>query len=271
VGHKFIDYIDAAKARSVDGKVCLHCWRGGVRSSTMAWLMSSVGLEVYILEGGYKEFRRWCLKWMERPWPILVVSGKTGAGKTEILQALRERGEAIIDLEALANHRGSAFGGLGLTNQPTQEAFENALAWELSNHVNASRLWMENESRFIGKLRIPDAFFAQANKAAMVSIDRDVKSRANRILNEYGGFDATLLAEKTKSITKRMGGDRVKVSIDSLEAGDMMGWVLPLLDYYDRNYEYANHERSGKYERVLHVKEETASQIANELLRLKIR
>jgi tRNA 2-selenouridine synthase len=271
VGHKFIDYIEAAKALAVDGKVCLHCWRGGIRSNTMAWLMSSAGLQVYVLEGGYKEFRQWCLKWMERPWPLLVLSGKTGAGKTEVLHALRERGEAVVDLEALASHRGSAFGGIGLASQPTQEAFENALAWELSAHADASRLWIENESRFIGKVRIPDTFFAQASKAALISIDRDVQSRAERILKEYGKFDVDLLAEKTKSITKRMGGDRVKASIDALEAGDMMGWVMPLLDYYDRNYEYSIQNRTGKYERVLHVKIESAAQIANELLRLNPR
>lgn len=268
VGHKFIAYIEAAKAAAVDGKVCLYCWRGGIRSNTMAWLLSSVGLEVYLLAGGYKEYRRWCLSQFEHRWPLMVLSGKTGAGKTEILHELRNRGEAILDLEAFACHRGSAFGGLGLPMQPTQEAFENAIAWVLGDFHPARRVWMENESRFIGRVRIPDAFFEQSNEAALVSIDRGIDARAARILMEYGSFDRQLLEEKTRGITKRMGGDRVKVSVDALQAGDMMGWVLPLLDYYDRNYEYAIEARKGKYERVLAVHHQSAAEIAEILLKL---
>jgi tRNA 2-selenouridine synthase len=270
VGHKFIDYIEAARSMAKDNTVCLYCWRGGMRSNTMAWLLNSVGLKVYLLEGGYKQFRRWCLNQFEHPWPLMVLSGKTGAGKTEILHELRKYKESIIDLEALVNHRGSAFGGLGLPNQPTQEFFENTLAWELSNCKGAKRIWMENESRFIGRLRIPDPFFDQASKAGLISIDRSLEGRARRILKEYGVFDKELLIEKTRSITKRMGGDRVKASVDALEAGDSMGWVLPLLDYYDRNYEHSINERKGRYERILNVGDDSAAEIARELLLLQV-
>jgi len=268
VGYKFIDYINAARNQAVDGKVALHCWRGGIRSNTMAWLMASVGLQVYVLEGGYKEFRQWCLKKMVHSWPLNIISGKTGAGKTEILKELKSRGESVIDLEALAHHRGSAFGGLGLPNQPTQEAFENALAWELNTNRSATRIWIENESRFIGKVRLPDSFYDQTLRSPMISIDRDVESRAHRIIAEYGGFEKNLLIEKTTGITKRMGGDRVKVSIKALEAGDFIGWVLPLLDYYDRSYEHSMNERKGKFEYVVDASNETAADIAAEILRL---
>ncbi|MFM9005297.1 MAG: tRNA 2-selenouridine(34) synthase MnmH [Flavobacteriales bacterium] len=267
VGHKFIDYIEAARNRAVDGKVALHCWRGGIRSNTMAWLMASVGLQVFVLEGGYKEFRQWCLKQFQTTHALLVLSGKTGAGKTEVLHALRSHGESVVDLESLANHRGSAFGGLGLPAQPTQEAFENLLAWELGTLQGAKRIWMENESRFIGRVRIPDAFFLQSNQAPLISIDRDVQSRASRIIAEYGVFDNEILAEKTIGITKRMGGDRVKASIEALDKGDRMGWVLPLLDYYDRNYAHAIQMREGKQQHVLSVTTEGAYEIAQELLR----
>ena len=269
VGHKFIDYIETARAMAKDGEICLYCWRGGMRSNTMAWLLSSVGLKVHLLDGGYKQFRRWCLMQFESPWPLMVLSGKTGAGKTEVLHELRKRNEAVIDLEALVNHRGSAFGGLGLADQPTQESFENLLAWELSQCSNASRIWIENESRFIGRLRIPDVFFNRACDAALISLDRDVQSRALRIIEEYGKFDKELLIEKTKSITKRMGGDRVKASVDALEAGDVLGWVLPLLEYYDRNYEHSMNVRKGRYERILNIRNDTAAQIVNELLLLQ--
>jgi tRNA 2-selenouridine synthase len=269
VGHKFAHYIDTAKLMAPEGKILLYCWRGGIRSNTFGWLLSSAGMEVLLLEGGYKEYRQWCLSTFEHKWPLMVLSGKTGAGKTEILHELAHYGEGIVDLEALANHRGSAFGALGLSAQPTQETFENELAWVLHNCLSASRVWIENESRFIGKIRIPDSFFNQAGKADLISINRDVNYRAHRILQEYGQFDKELLAEKTRSITKRMGGDRVKASVEALENGDLLGWVLPLLDYYDRNYEHSIQVRSGKYERELNVQSQSAKEIARELLRLK--
>ncbi len=269
VGHKFINYIEAAQMHAVDGAVCLYCWRGGLRSNTMAWLLSSVGLKVYVLEGGYKRFRNWCLDEFRHEWPLVVLSGRTGAGKTEVLQALKLEGGVVIDLEKLASHRGSAFGALGLPNQPTQEDFENTLAWHLGDEHGASQIWVENESRFIGRLRIPDDFFIQMKKRPMVTIDRDLTHRAERVISEYGNFDRAALAEKTQGITKRMGGDRVKVSLTALEAGDMIGWVLPLLDYYDRNYDHSIQQREGKYERIITVREETVTQLADLLLTMK--
>ena len=269
VGHKFASYIDAAKAHAPDGNLLVYCWRGGIRSNTMAWLLSSAGMNVTLLEGGYKEYRHWCLHQFELARPLLVLSGKTGAGKTEILHELVHLGESVLDLEGLAHHRGSAFGSLGLPEQSTQEMFENKIAWCLGDFANSTRIWVENESRFIGRLRIPDTFFDQTNSAALISIDRDLNARAHRILAEYGKFDTGILAEKTRGLTKRMGGDRVKVSVDALEAGDLMGWVLPLLDYYDRNYAHSIQTRKGKYERILTVEHESAADIAQELLRLK--
>ena len=269
VGHKFASYIDAAKAHAPDGDLLIYCWRGGIRSNTMAWLLSSAGMNVTLLEGGYKEYRHWCLRQFELARPLLVLSGKTGAGKTEILHELVCLGESVLDLEGLAHHRGSAFGSLGLPEQPTQEMFENKIAWCLGDFANSTRIWIENESRFIGRLRIPDVFFDQTNSAALISIDRDLNGRAQRILAEYGKFDTGILAEKTHGLTKRMGGDRVKASVEALEAGDLMGWVLPLLDYYDRNYAHSIDSRKGKYERILTVEHESAADIAQELLRLK--
>jgi tRNA 2-selenouridine synthase len=266
VGHKFASYIDRAKALAPGGRVLIYCWRGGIRSNTMAWLLSSAGMDVTILEGGYKEFRRWCIHHFERAWPLVVLSGKTGAGKTEILHELSALGECVLDLEGLANHRGSAFGSLGLPDQPTQEMFENRIAWQLADFNASKRIWIENESRFIGRVRIPDSFFTQTTSANLIYIDRDVESRAIRILDEYGSFDKTILAEKTKGITKRMGGDRVKVSLDALEAGDMMGWVMPLLDYYDRNYTHSIQERKGHCERELKITHQSVAEIARELM-----
>ena len=118
-------------------------------------------------------------------------------------------------------------------------------------------------------MRIPDVFFDHFGASSLVMIDRDVHSRALRILDEYGKFDTAILAEKTIGITKRMGGDRVKVSIDALNAGDMVGWVMPLLDYYDRNYEHSIHERKGSSIGKIEATSEGVEEIAKELLLLQ--
>lgn len=268
VGHKFVAYIDEARSKAPNGEILIYCWRGGIRSNTMAWLLSSAGMRIFLLEGGYKEYRQWCLRLWSRAWPLMVLSGKTGAGKTEILQELVAYKQDILDLEALACHRGSAFGGLGQPPQPSQESFENQLAWELGTLQDSTKIWIENESRFIGRLRIPDLFFDQTSKAPLISIDRELHDRARRILKDYGTFSKELLIEKTISITKRMGGDRVKESVEALQADDWMGWVLPLLDYYDRNYQHSIQMRKGKYERVLSVSGQSASAIARNLMLL---
>jgi tRNA 2-selenouridine synthase len=111
--------------------VLIHCWRGGMRSEAVAWLLNLYGYKIYLLKGGYKSFRRWALKQFEKQYSFKILGGYTGSGKTEVLKAMKEKGKTVIDLEALANHKGSAFGSLDGSQQPSQEMFENLLAIEL--------------------------------------------------------------------------------------------------------------------------------------------
>jgi tRNA 2-selenouridine synthase len=106
-------------------------------------------------------------------------------------------------------------------------------------------LWIEDESRFIGKLRVPDAFFNKMIDAPRIEVVRSLDIRSARILEEYGTFDKELLRERTVSLTKRMGGDRVKASVEGLLNGDMHVWLMPLLDYYDRSYEHFQSRTGG--------------------------
>ena len=114
----------------------VHCWRGGMRSAAVAWLLDLYGFKVAQLIGGYKAYRNWVIAHFEMPYTIKVIGGYTGSGKTEILKALQEKGETIIDLEGLAHHKGSSFGALGQPKQPSQEMFENILGIALSK-INA--------------------------------------------------------------------------------------------------------------------------------------
>lgn len=125
---KMVEEVETLTTHSTDKTILVHCWRGGMRSGAVAWLLDVYGFKVFTLRGGYKAFRTWVLETLSKPFPFYVVGGYTGSGKTEILHALEKSGETIIDLEHIAGHRGSAFGNLGLPAQTSIEDFENRLA-----------------------------------------------------------------------------------------------------------------------------------------------
>ncbi len=101
-----------------DSRILVHCWRGGMRSRSVAWLLDLYGFKVFTLKGGYKAFRNWTLKQFEKEYDLKILGGYTGSGKTFVLHEMKRNGEAVIDLERLANHKGSAFGSLGEASQP---------------------------------------------------------------------------------------------------------------------------------------------------------
>jgi tRNA 2-selenouridine synthase len=111
--------------------ILIYCWRGGMRSGAVSWLLDLYGFKVYTLVGGYKKFRNYVLDTFKLPFQFNILGGYTGSGKTALLKSLKEKGETVIDLEALAVHKGSAFGSIGLPPQPGQEMFENLLALAL--------------------------------------------------------------------------------------------------------------------------------------------
>ena len=146
-----------ARARHLCGgkrEVLLHCWRGGMRSDSMRWLLETGGFTVHRLEGGYKSYRTFVRGELARPRPILVLGGYTGCGKTDILLELQRLGSQVIDLEGLARHKGSAFGALGQAEeQPGNEWFENQLYEQWRRCDPARPVWLEDESRHIGHVR----------------------------------------------------------------------------------------------------------------------
>ena len=226
----------AAQQVAVAGKLRVHCWRGGMRSRSTAWLFEKVDLKPTVLEGGYKAFRRHVLESFKRPLNLIVLSGLTGSGKTLQLQVLKELGQQILDLEALANHRGSAFGGIGLGQQPSVEHFENEL-YEATNQLDRSRpIWVEDESRSIGRINLPHHFFAQLRSAPAYFIQCERSRRVELIMNEYGQLDSDELIAATQRIAKRMGGQNVKQAVAAIESGDIESGIELLLEYYDRLY-----------------------------------
>lgn len=226
-----------ARNRQPTGPLRLHCWRGGLRSGSVAWLASTLELPVVLLEGGYKAYRRWVLERMEQPWPIHLLGGRTGSGKTDLLLALAACGVAVVDLEGLAHHRGSSFGGLGLPAQPSSEQFENRIAAALHRLRHAPEIWLEAESAQVGRCRIPAGLWRQMKAAPLLEVRRPLPTRLQNLVAIYGQQDPGALIEATRRISKRIGPQRTAAAVEAITAGAMEKACALMLDYYDRCYD----------------------------------
>ena len=225
----------------------IYCWRGGMRSASMAWLAEQIELKPTLLQGGYKSYRQWAQSRFEQTWPLRVMGGRTGTGKTDLLLAMAARGAAVVDLEGLAHHRGSSFGGLGLPEQPSTEHYENKLAEALDQHQrqHAREIWLEAESIQVGCCRIPKALFDQMKDAPVLEIQRDLNERVEQLVQVYGHQGGAALAEATQRISRRLGPQRTKEALDAIAREDWAGACRATLDYYDRCYDHEL-ERSPK-------------------------
>ncbi len=180
--------LDRAIRLAKDGNLLVHCWRGGMRSEAMAWLFSLGGLEIEVLKGGYKQYRHHILESLSKKRKMIVLGGMTGSSKTHILRNLKEKGSPVIDLEGLANHKGSAFGSLGQLPQPTTEHFANLLYNELRTIDPETPFWLEDESRNIGTVFLPDAFYSTMQDSHVILLMMDIKTRLPRLMEEYPDF-----------------------------------------------------------------------------------
>ncbi len=234
--------------------VLVHCWRGGMRSAGVAWMLDLYGFQVYTLVGGYKAYRNWVLKQFEVAYPIRILGGNTGSGKTEVLQEMHKMGATVIDLEGLAHHKGSAFGSMGQLPQPTQEQFENILAAQLSQQPFTNNiLWLEDESQRIGDVNIPPAFFKQMRETNVYFIEIPFEERLDFILTHYGKFEKELLINAIIRIKKRLGGLETKTAVNALIEEDVKACFDVLLKYYDRQYQKGLMKREQLKDRLTKV------------------
>ena len=235
-----VSEVEALLAASPDPNnkvVLVHCWRGGMRSAGVAWLLDLYGYTVYTLAGGYKAYRNWVLAQFTVEYKFKVIGGYTGSGKTETLHALQALKEPIIDLEGIAHHKGSAFGNLGQPVQPSQEQFENLLAQSLYKFSEGhSYIWIEDESRRIGLVNIPPQLFEQIRKSKLYFLDIPFSQRLQFILKGYGKFEKDKLMTAILRIKKRLGGLETKNAINFLIEDDVESSFNILLTYYDKLY-----------------------------------
>jgi tRNA 2-selenouridine synthase len=228
-----------------DGKLLVYCWRGGMRSETMAWLFSLAGIEILVLEGGYKAYRSHVLQSLSGKRKMIVLGGMTGSSKTYILKHLEFMGQQVIDLEGLANHKGSAFGSLGQMPQPSNEHFSNLLFDRWNGMERDLPFWVEDESRNIGTVFLPDTFFRNMQDTPAIILIMDLKVRITRLISEYSSYPPDLLKASIMKISKRLGGDNARNAVKSVEDGNFSRAVEITLDYYDKSYTYGLKKKSS--------------------------
>ncbi|AEE48199.1 tRNA 2-selenouridine(34) synthase MnmH [Haliscomenobacter hydrossis] len=240
-GARMPDYVKEARLLAPRGKVVVHCWRGGQRSGSLSWLLGFSGMDVMTLQGGYKAYRQFIHQEFARyQLRMLVLGGPTGSAKTKTLHALAALGEQIIDLEQLAQHKGSAFGDLGEAPQPSVEQFENNLYAVFSLIDPQRRVWVENESRGIGRVFMPQGFWDQFRQSPLLDLEIPFDQRVAFLVATYASFDKDALRTAFMNIERRLGGLNLKNALAALQADDFATAAEIALRYYDKSYLHAN-------------------------------
>ena len=234
--------------------IIVHCWRGGMRSAGVAWLLDLYGFKVYTLTGGYKAYRKWALSYLGQEHTFNILGGYTGSGKTEILHHLIKKGEQVIDMEGIASHKGSAFGALGMPPQPSQEMFENALALSIQRASAPGKpIWIEDESQRIGLINIPQSFWQMMRTRPVYFIDVPFESRLEFITGSYGKRQKSELAAAITRIQKRLGGLETKTALNYLLEDNYMECFRILLHYYDKLYSKALANRPADNQQIFTI------------------
>ena len=268
VGPKLRKIADEGKRQALNNTLHLYCWRGGMRSEKMAWLFDLNGLQTTVLEGGYKNYRQYGSELIKRLAHLVVIQAPTGSGKTEIIRALAELGEQVIDLEDLAHHKGSAFGGLGQDDQPSTQQFQNKIYQLISEFDPAKPVWLESESLTIGRVYLPEELWQRMNEAEIISLNLPLNERVNNILAQYGHFPAEDLIAKVDQLKQKLGGLLVKEISNDIAEGNMALAVGKLLDYYDKTYSYSARKHKMKEPQHIELSRIKATENAGKILNL---
>jgi len=237
--HRIVRKVKEIKEK--EGKVVVYCWRGGLRSLAVAAICTLAGVNVPRLVGGYRAFRRYILERMAeilKDKKILVLYGPTGCGKTRIIRILKDKGYPVIDLEGLAGHRGSVFGGIGL-NQPSQKMFDAFLWQELERLKDSPCILVEGESRKIGKLFIPEPFWEAMQRGDKIYIELPLRERVRISMEDYGvdRFSPEVYLEALSRIRKILGDEKYREIKKLIEERKYPEAVLELMvNYYDKLY-----------------------------------
>lgn len=262
VSPKMVQFVTQVKAIAQGRKVFVYCFRGGMRSNSFAWLMNTSGLDAQILIGGYKAFRNYVLQYFERKFKLILIGGSTGSGKTEILKKLAALDIQSVDLEAIAHHKGSAFGAINEERQFPQQNFEHHL-FDAFSDLNIDQLVvLEDESQTIGFNKIPHPLWLQMKQATIVKLDIPFELRVQKLVEDYSTTDIAALKECVHKISEKLGGDNAKLCLQYLDEGKLADVARRSLQYYDKAYA---HLYNNKKQTIIVVASDTIDPAINAL------
>ncbi len=236
VGPKLALFVRELRPLTLDRRLKIYCARGGMRSASVGWLLELAGFTVEVLEQGYKGYRKAVVESFSEPQSMMILSGKTGSGKTELLRLLADQGEQALDLEGLAHHRGSAFGGVEQPQDFSNEQFWNNLHQEWTRLDRRRRVWLEDEARNLGRVVVPPPLFAQMRESPVIFLEVPLEARLELSLREYGVYDKSILGEGLAKISRRLGPTLYRECLIALDEDRLQQVARVCLDYYDRCY-----------------------------------
>jgi tRNA 2-selenouridine synthase len=259
VSPKMVPFVTQVKSLTKNKKVFVYCFRGGMRSNSFAWLLNTSGLNAITLIGGYKAFRNYAISKFSEKRNIILLGGKTGSGKTDILKILAPYNQ-VIDLEKLANHKGSAFGAINEAPQLPQQIFENNLFQHLNELDPLKKTLFENESLSIGYNKIPYSLWLQMKEAPIIKIEIPFELRVSKLVEDYATINIESLKNCVCKIAQQLGGENTKLCLKYLDEGNLFDVARLSLIYYDRAYE---HKYKATKQRVINLFSDTIDAIVN--------
>ncbi len=262
VSPKMTLFVDRVKKLSKDKKVFVYCFRGGMRSNSFAWLMNTSGLNAVIMKGGYKAFRNYVLTDFEKERKIILLGGKTGSGKTDILKKLPDLSVQIIDLEKIAHHKGSAFGAINEQKQNPQQTFEHEVFYQLSLIDELRYTLLEDESQSIGYNKLPHGLWKQMEKSTIIKLEIPFELRVQKLVEDYTTVDIEALKACVSKIAQQLGSLNTKLCMEYLDAHNLADVARLSLLYYDRAYEFSYQK---KKQPIIHLPSDTIDAQANAL------
>jgi tRNA 2-selenouridine synthase len=261
ISPKLFELVKMTKNKTTNKKIYVYCWRGGMRSQRFAWLMNTSGLNAKVLQGGYKKYRNHILSFFEKELKLFIIGGPTGSGKSAILREMAKQGEQVVDLEALAHHKGSAFGSINEVPQCPQQLFEHHLFNAFQELDLSKPIWLEDEAMSIGWNKIPFSLWKQMKKAPIFKINVPFSIRVQRLVADYSTTDHKLLHRALSAIKDKLGGQHFLEAEQKLMEGDLASVAAISLRYYDEAYEFNHHKREIK--NILPIATETGDEKVN--------
>ena len=255
VSPKMVGFVNEVKALSKNKKVFVYCLRGGMRSNSFAWLMNKSGMNAQILQGGYKAFRNHALEYFEQDKKLILLGGNTGSGKTDVLKQLAISEFQVIDLEGLANHKGSAFGAINEQKQNPQQVFENTLFHEFKMMNKERPILLEDESQSIGYNKIPHGLWLQMKKSIIIKLNIPFEVRVQKLVMDYTTVDINALKNCVVKISQQLGTLNTKLCLQHLDEGQLADVARLSLLYYDKAYNY-NYDKN-KEQQIISIESDT--------------